>query len=584
MKIPALLTCLLAAVLSALPMSQARADDVSFDVFYNSLGDQGDWYNTPDYGYVWQPTVAAQNDKWRPYTDGYWAQTDDGWTWVSYENFGWATYHYGRWTNLEGTGWVWVPGYEWGPGWVSWRTSDEYVGWAPLPPKPENGGGGSPVTIDYNTVEPDQGYNASVDEQYDIGPSNYCFVETRYFGAPVLSAVLVPPQRNVVIIENTINVTDIRYNRGGPRVVVFNGGPDFGFISGRVEHPIQRLRIEQNNHFDFGHGPLGHNPNVVRAGVFQVAAPSIARRPVNFAELRPPTVKRDIRDPHVEHGWSNTGADQATVQRLHQQFQQQARENPTRPPGNNPAAAGFTPPGRPPGNQAGGFTTPARDARTTVPPANPAAVNTPRGNTDADRNARRDAAQHDTTRPNGGASNPGTPGGQPFTTPRDPRHGPNTQDVTHEPTATPARETNPNRESHNHGPANTPPGAPATTPRSDVTHEDHRTTHQESATTPANNTPEEIRHTPHQSDHPQTTGPTRNTEPEERSTRSQEHTQTPPPAPHQEVHEIRETRPATQTPPSAPRQEVHETHQETHDTKGQPSGNDDDKKKKHDGQ
>ena len=42
MKIPALLTCLLAAVLSVLPVSAARADDVSFDVFYNSLGDDGD--------------------------------------------------------------------------------------------------------------------------------------------------------------------------------------------------------------------------------------------------------------------------------------------------------------------------------------------------------------------------------------------------------------------------------------------------------------------------------------------------------------------------------------------------------------
>ncbi len=136
MKIPALLTCLLAALLAALPLRQAqRGQDVSFDVFYNSLADDGDWYNTPEYGYVWQPSIAYQNDKWRPYSDGYWAQTDDGWTWVSYENFGWATYHYGRWTRLKDIGWVWVPGYDWGPGWVSWRTNDDYVGWAPLPPK-----------------------------------------------------------------------------------------------------------------------------------------------------------------------------------------------------------------------------------------------------------------------------------------------------------------------------------------------------------------------------------------------------------------------------------------------------------------
>ena len=414
MKIPALLTLLLAAVLSALPLSHARADDVSFDVFYNSLTDQGAWYNTPDYGYVWQPNVGYQNDKWRPYTDGYWAQTDDGWTWVSYENFGWATYHYGRWTNLEGTGWVWVPGYEWGPGWVSWRTSDDYVGWAPLPPaqhETSNGGGGASLTVDYNTVEPESGYYGAVDQTYDIGPANYCFVETRSFGAPVLREVIIPPQRNIIIIENTVNVTNIVYNRSGPRVIVYNGGPDFAFISARVDRPIQRLRIEQNNNYDFARGPRDHNPNLVRDGVFQVAAPTIARRPMNFAELRPPTVKRDLPAPRIEHGWSNTGADPAAVQRVRQQFQQQARQLPPRPTG-NPAAA-FTPPANPRG----------RDARTTVPPSpatTPVAGNTPpRGNSNADIQARRDAALRDReardAQTNGGQPRPAvTPGGQPF--------------------------------------------------------------------------------------------------------------------------------------------------------------------------
>ncbi|MCE2694183.1 MAG: hypothetical protein LW645_07940 [Verrucomicrobiaceae bacterium] len=44
-------------------------------------------------------------------------------------------YHYGRWANVERHGWIWVPGTEWGPGWVSWRHSPRYVGWAPLPPE-----------------------------------------------------------------------------------------------------------------------------------------------------------------------------------------------------------------------------------------------------------------------------------------------------------------------------------------------------------------------------------------------------------------------------------------------------------------
>ena len=31
-------------------------------------------------------------------------------------------------------GWFWVPGRRWAPAWVSWRQSDDYLAWAPLPP------------------------------------------------------------------------------------------------------------------------------------------------------------------------------------------------------------------------------------------------------------------------------------------------------------------------------------------------------------------------------------------------------------------------------------------------------------------
>ena len=73
-------------------------------------------------------TATAGNPTWPQailtgvlYADGYWAYTDVGWTWISYEDFGWATYHYGRWASLADYGWVWFPGsdLEWGPAWVS---------------------------------------------------------------------------------------------------------------------------------------------------------------------------------------------------------------------------------------------------------------------------------------------------------------------------------------------------------------------------------------------------------------------------------------------------------------------------------
>ncbi|WP_156345043.1 DUF6600 domain-containing protein [Verrucomicrobium spinosum] len=114
----------------ALPPRAVQAQEtVSFELFYESLDPYGEWIGVDDYGYCWRPYAAVDDPMWRPYSDGSWAHTDGGWTWVSNEDFGWATYHYGRWARVIGVGWVWVPGYEWAPAWVSWRdTPDkEYV-------------------------------------------------------------------------------------------------------------------------------------------------------------------------------------------------------------------------------------------------------------------------------------------------------------------------------------------------------------------------------------------------------------------------------------------------------------------------
>src|ERR1041384_6364509 len=114
------------------PAPTRAAVEVSVDLFHESLAPYGEWREVGDYGYCWHPRVEAD---WRPYSVGRWLYTDAGWTWNSEEPFSWAVYHYGRWTRVDEVGWVWVPGTEWGPAWVSWRRSPEYVGWAPLPPE-----------------------------------------------------------------------------------------------------------------------------------------------------------------------------------------------------------------------------------------------------------------------------------------------------------------------------------------------------------------------------------------------------------------------------------------------------------------
>jgi hypothetical protein len=105
----------------------------SMDDFRFGLRGYGRWIDSPEYGWVWQPTRV--NYRWQPYWDGHWVWTTAGWTWVTDEPWGWATYHYGRWAVLYGVGWVWVPGRVWAPAWVAWRWGGGYAGWCPLGPR-----------------------------------------------------------------------------------------------------------------------------------------------------------------------------------------------------------------------------------------------------------------------------------------------------------------------------------------------------------------------------------------------------------------------------------------------------------------
>src|SRR5436305_10974693 len=125
---------LLGGAAGAIPASAQLAADIhvgpsgraSVDVgfFYDDLASYGNWIDRPSYGWVWTPRAVATT--WRPYQDGHWAWTDEGWVWISDEPYGWATYHYGRWYDDPEIGWSWVPGDTWGPAWVSWEASSDY--------------------------------------------------------------------------------------------------------------------------------------------------------------------------------------------------------------------------------------------------------------------------------------------------------------------------------------------------------------------------------------------------------------------------------------------------------------------------
>ncbi|MCX8495429.1 MAG: hypothetical protein ORN51_04520, partial [Akkermansiaceae bacterium] len=195
-----------------------------YGMFYDSLSSYGSWFETPDYGYVWQP-VAVRDAMWRPYYRGRWVCSDRGWTWVSEEPFGWATYHYGRWALLRGRGWVWVPGTEWAPCWVSWRENDRYIGWAPLPPE----------SMAYRG----RSWDAAVDVQLGIGAGWYYFMEVRYFANPVYRYRL-PATQSISFYQRTTNITFIHTEN---RQVIC-GGPGYQRLSDRIGKPLPFYRLE----------------------------------------------------------------------------------------------------------------------------------------------------------------------------------------------------------------------------------------------------------------------------------------------------------------------------------------------------
>ena len=147
---------------------------VTTQVFYTALSPYGTWMQVDEYGWVWQPTAATVNVHWRPYYDrGHWVYTDAGWYWHSGYSWGWAPFHYGRWSLHSGYGWIWVPGNVWAPSWVSFRYTNNYCGWAPLPPRAH-----------YSATAGFTYHGSRVSLGFDFGLSHrhYTFVSRKHFG------------------------------------------------------------------------------------------------------------------------------------------------------------------------------------------------------------------------------------------------------------------------------------------------------------------------------------------------------------------------------------------------------------------
>lgn len=229
----------------------ALETEVSYEPFYDALADQGTWMESPDYGYVWQPSLAVSVE-WEPYTDGGWCYTDCGWTWTTTETFGPICYHYGRWTRLRRIGWVWVPGREWAPAWVSWRHGQDCVGWAPLPPR-----------VRWSSSV---GIHSWADSVGCLTPSSYCFVSIENIFHPRCREIRYPKPECDQRFLATRNVTRFTAHKRDARSLIRCDGPPVDAIRDRVgskfrEHKLQLKAASGHSHLANATSQDGDNVN-----------------------------------------------------------------------------------------------------------------------------------------------------------------------------------------------------------------------------------------------------------------------------------------------------------------------------------
>ena len=277
-------------------MDDSQTDvGVASDEFYNaeSLNTNGEWVSTSRYGNCWRPTAVSED--WGPYTDGYWRHSEnDGWIWISNEPWGWATYHYGRWIHERHSGWIWIPGRKWAPAWVSWRYGGSYTGWAPLPPD----------AVFDNQI----GINASVDTDYDLGPDHYNFVRVHDFGSERLHGFIIPRSENVIIIQNTNNITHIVHRQNS----IYNGGPNYNAVNSIIRKHggdiIPEVQINRNG----THGPGPHDGKFsqMNGNTLTLSAPTISSNGQNV-----PHHIKPIQSGEFDKGWSGV-KDPAVVSNL----------------------------------------------------------------------------------------------------------------------------------------------------------------------------------------------------------------------------------------------------------------------------
>ncbi|MGH7950793.1 MAG: DUF6600 domain-containing protein [Limisphaerales bacterium] len=266
---------------STTEVATEEPEAVTDNYFYDTLSPYGGWVDVDGYGLCWRPTIVIYNPDWQPYCDhGHWVYTDSGWFWLSDYSWGATAFHYGRWFHDARFGWCWWPDTTWGPSWVCWRYSNDYCGWAPLPPHCVYRPG---VGMFYKGVAVGAGFD------FGISVNFFTFVPTQHFCDPHPRRFRVARGDEAKIYQRTTSANNFGVNRHD-RTIVNNGIPPER-ISAVTKTPVQRLTIRETT------GASPHRERLERDTVI-VNRPHISDNAAATLNrgVAPPVVRRNL--PH----------------------------------------------------------------------------------------------------------------------------------------------------------------------------------------------------------------------------------------------------------------------------------------------
>jgi hypothetical protein len=190
-------------------------------------------------------------------------------------SWGWAPFHYGNWFYDDSYGWMWSPGYEWAPAWVTWGESGGNYGWAPIGPNIQIGSS-------WNTYRPPVYY--------------WTFLPRTYMGSASMTSHYLRYNNNVTIINNITVINNINSGGGRPQ---YMRGPQASYVERYTHAPVRPVTIRESSRPGRGQVQNGqvtiYRPAINRAPAARPAAPPRVRSLQAVKPTTLPGYNRNVR-------------------------------------------------------------------------------------------------------------------------------------------------------------------------------------------------------------------------------------------------------------------------------------------------